>query len=180
MPVAIARFSPADAAPIESLRERRLWRGAASDRGKALEIGLVNNMPDAAMAATERQFVDLLAAASGGFDVRLHLYALGEVPRSPEARAALARNYRDARHIRTTRLDALIITGAEPVARELALEPYWRSLTELIDWADSQTFSTILSCLAAHAGVQHLDGIARQPLSTKCSGIYAFKTTESY
>jgi homoserine O-succinyltransferase/O-acetyltransferase len=174
MPVAIERISVNDMAPIGSLRERRLRRGAVGDRSKALEIGLVNNMPDAATLATERQFSNLLAAASGRFDVRLHLFALSEVPRSYAARNALSQSYGDARELRRTRLDALIVTGAEPVAPELAQEPYWRALTELIDWADANTFSTILSCLAAHAGVQHLDGVARRALVTKCSGIFAF------
>ena len=36
----------------------------ARDDG-AIEIGIVNNMPDAALELTERQFIGLLAAASG-------------------------------------------------------------------------------------------------------------------
>ena len=30
-----------------------------------IEVGLVNNMPDAALESTEQQFLDLLAAAAG-------------------------------------------------------------------------------------------------------------------
>ena len=45
--------------PVANLRERRLRRGSIRDRGKRIEIGLVNNMPDAAVAATERQFARL-------------------------------------------------------------------------------------------------------------------------
>jgi homoserine O-succinyltransferase len=160
--------------PIGSLRERRRRRGALRDRGTTIEIGLVNNMPDAALPATERQFAHLLSAASGRFDVRIHLLALGDVPRSKETREEIARTYRDAGQLRAMGLDALIITGAEPVAAELAGEPYWRALAELIDWAEANTFSTILSCLAAHAGVLHLDGVARRPLRTKCSGVFKF------
>jgi len=33
--------------------------------------------------------------------------------------------------------------------------------------------STLFSCLAAHAAVLHLDGIARRPLPEKLSGVYA-------
>lgn len=176
MPVTIERLCFEAATPLGSFRERRLRRGAIGDRGKAIEIGLVNNMPDAALLATERQFSNLLAAAAGNLDVRLHLYALSGVPRSEETRGALMRNYCDASQLGAKRLDALIVTGAEPLASELAQEPYWRALTELIDWADANTVSTILSCLAAHVGVLHLDGIARQPLPAKCSGIFAFET----
>jgi homoserine O-succinyltransferase len=174
MPVAIERIPPEGVTQFGGVRERRLRRGTIRDRGKRIEIGLVNNMPDAALLATERQFSNLLAAASGRLDVRLHLYALRDVPRSEETRAILQRTYHDASRIRAGRLDALIVTGAEPLAPELDQEPYWGALAALIDWADSNTVSTILSCLAAHAGVWHLDGVARQPLPTKCSGIFGF------
>src|SRR3989442_15747677 len=46
-----------------------------------LEIGLVNNMPDAALEATERQFRALLDAAADGIEVRLTPYGLPRVPR---------------------------------------------------------------------------------------------------
>jgi homoserine O-succinyltransferase/O-acetyltransferase len=176
LPVTVERLSPAGGAQLGNIRERRLRRGTIRDRGKRIEIGLVNNMPDAALLATERQFFSLLNAACGRADVALHLYAMRDVPRSDEARGAMARTYQDVSRLRGKRLDALIITGAEPVAPELAEEPYWRALCELIDWADSNTVTTILSCLAAHVGVQHLDGIKRQPLPAKCSGLFAFET----
>jgi hypothetical protein len=38
--------------------------------------GLVNNIPDAAFEATERQFVEVLGAAAGPNLVRLHLFSL--------------------------------------------------------------------------------------------------------
>ena len=41
-----------------------------------LTIGLINNMPDPALQATERQFVALLGAAADGLVVRLRPYAL--------------------------------------------------------------------------------------------------------
>jgi homoserine O-succinyltransferase len=107
-------------------------------------------------------------------DVRLHLYALNDVPRSAEARASLKRTYQNVEALRPGRLDALIVTGAEPLAPTLTQEPYWNALAELIDWADSNTVSTVLSCLAAHAGVLQLDGIGREPLPAKCSGLFSF------
>jgi homoserine O-succinyltransferase len=176
MPVTIERLSSAGVTQLGNVRDRRLRRGSIRDRGKRIEIGLVNNMPDSALLATERQFSSLLEAASGRADVRLHLFALRDVPRTPESRGAMTRTYQDAGQLRNKRLDALIITGAEPLAADLAQEPYWRALCDLIDWADSNTISTILSCLAAHAGVLHLDGISRQSLGKKCSGIFAFET----
>src|SRR5579863_5297804 len=90
-----------------SPRERRLRRGAFADRGKRIEVGLVNNMPDGAVAATQRQFASLLEAASGEFDIRLSLFDLETLPRSREARRAMAEDYSAARALTGSRQDAI-------------------------------------------------------------------------
>ena len=60
-----------------------------------ITIGLVNNMPDAALEATERQFIDLVRAATPNAVVLLKLFAIPEVPRGEAARTRLAERYRD-------------------------------------------------------------------------------------
>jgi homoserine O-succinyltransferase len=171
VPVAI-EAPPADAA-IPDLRERRLRRGSIRERGKHLKIGLVNNMPDAAWSATERQFAGLLDEAADDLDIRLSLWTLETLDRQIETRREMAGRYRTAREMRGAERDALIVTGAEPRAPDLRQEPYWRELTALFDWAEARTFSTVLSCLAAHASVLHRDGIVRRRLAAKCSGVFA-------
>ena len=138
-----------------------------------LEIGLVNNMPDAALRATEKQFIELLGAATGDRIVRLHLFSLPGVARGSAARAHIGSAYAEIETLKAGRLDALIVTGAEPLAPSLPDEPYWRDLTDLADWAESNTVSTIWSCLAAHAAVLHFDGIGRHRLGTKRFGLFA-------
>ena len=138
----------------------------------ALEIGLVNNMPDAALRATEKQFIDLLGAATGERIVRLHLFSLPGVARGSAARAHIGSAYGEIHSLKAGRLDALIVTGAEPVAPALSDEPYWQDMTDLADWAESHTVSTIWSCLAAHAAVLHFDGIGRHRLADKRFGMF--------
>ena len=58
----------------------------ARDAGAELNIGLVNNMPDPALKATERQFKKLLQAAAGPRRIRFHCFSLPSVKRSPEAK----------------------------------------------------------------------------------------------
>jgi homoserine O-succinyltransferase len=145
----------------------REWRATA---GPA--IGIVNNMPDAALEATERQFISLLAAASDKRSVRVRLFALRELPRGETAQRYLAASYADIRELWDADLDALIVTGTEPRRDVLQDEPYWPVLASIIDWAARNTASTIWSCLAAHAAVLHLDGIARVPLPKKCFGLF--------
>jgi homoserine O-succinyltransferase/O-acetyltransferase len=45
-------------------------------------------------------------------------------------------------------------------------------LVKVLDWADRNTHSTILSCLSAHAAVLHFDGIERRRLEDKCFGVF--------
>jgi len=98
------------------------------------------------------------------------------VKRSPEAKWHVESEYSELSELRHHKFDGLIVTGAEPVAPELDQEPYWRDLTDLIDWAKVNTRSTIWSCLAAHAAVLHLDGIERRRLPAKCHGIFDCET----
>jgi homoserine O-succinyltransferase len=155
----------------------RLNEAAAVDRPSRaadgiITIGLINNMPDAALAATERQFMGLLKAGAGSHAVRLHCFSLPSIQRGASARRRVETRYADIDDLDRLAIDGLIVTGAEPNAATLRQEPFWHELTTLIDWARSHTRSTIWSCLAAHAVALHLDGVARQRLDTKCSGIY--------
>ena len=147
----------------------------AFERGEPIQltIGLVNNMPDSALKATERQFARLLSGAAGSARIDFHCFSLPSVNRSAAARAHIDKEYTDIGHLGRLRIDGLIVTGAEPNGCALPQETLWRELTEIIDWAKTNTRSTIWSCLAAHAAVLHLDGIERHRLSAKCSGIQA-------
>jgi homoserine O-succinyltransferase len=136
-----------------------------------IDIGLINNMPDAALDATERQFRALLDAAAGNLTVRLTLYTLPEVFRTEFGRRQIGR-YADFDDLWHSQHDGLIVTGTEPRAADLKDEPFWESLTRVLEWAERHTYSTILSCLAAHAGILHMDGIARRPLGDKRFGVY--------
>ncbi|WP_336488008.1 homoserine O-succinyltransferase MetA [Methylobacterium nigriterrae] len=133
----------------------------------ALRVGLLNNMPDAALIQTERQFRRLI-----GDGVALSLFSLDGVPRGPLARAHLDRHYASHRTLPEAGLDALVITGSEPRAARLDDEPYYPAFAGVVDWAARHTVSTLFSCLAAHAAVLHLDGILRRPLPAKHSGVY--------
>jgi homoserine O-succinyltransferase/O-acetyltransferase len=135
-------------------------------------VGLINNMPDAALKSIERQFVDLIRESTSDTVVRLLLFSIPEVPRSDAALQDMAGRYRDVSELWDTQVDGLIVTGTEPRARDLKDEPYWHALAQVIDWARERTASTIWSCLAAHAAVLRSDGIERQLLPEKCVGVF--------
>ncbi len=156
-------------------RAHRLHRAATTrfreSHPTCIDIGLINNMPDAALNATERQFLALLHAAADDIAIHLTLYTLPEVPRTEFGRDQVSR-YSDFRNLWNSHHDGLIVTGTEPRAADLKDEPYWDTLTKVLEWAESHTYSTILSCLAAHAGILHIDGIGRRPLGDKRFGVF--------
>jgi homoserine O-succinyltransferase len=143
-----------------------------SYREEPIVIGLVNNMPDAALRSTERQFHSLLSQASHNRVIRLRYFTLPELPHAEAARSHISQKYEDLSELWLSGIDGLIVTGTEPRAAALTDEPYWNTLTKLIDWAADHTISTVWSCLAAHAAVLHLDGIKRRRLPRKLSGVF--------
>lgn len=138
---------------------------------KTVTIGLINNMLDGALEATERQFLSLLDSASEGISVRLLLYTLPGVPRNESGARRMLDSYANAENLLDMRLDGLIVTGREPVTANLADEPYWNSFTKVVDWARDNTYSTVWSCLAAHAAVLYMDDVRRVKSDRKHSGI---------
>ena len=138
-----------------------------------IEIGLLNNLGDAGVESGERQLIDLLELGCNAARVRLRLFALPSIIRSNDARDRMVARYHRFDTLLSSRLDGLFVTGAEPRAADLRDEAFWPDLAAVIDWAKAGTRSTIWSCLAAHAAVLHLDGIARQPLQAKCTGVFA-------
>jgi homoserine O-succinyltransferase/O-acetyltransferase len=138
-------------------------------------IGLLNNMPDPALEATELQFAALLSAAAGSRAVRLRFSSLPELERGAVARARIDSSYWALDELLAERPDALIVTGTEPRTPALEEEPYWERLVRLIAWSETHTASSIWSCLAAHALAQALHGVHRRRLPEKRFGVFAHR-----
>jgi homoserine O-succinyltransferase len=148
--------------------------------GDCLEIALINNMPDGAVEDTESQFCGLLSAATNGMPVHVRFYTLPHVPRGERLKRYLSENYADFDDLFSRHFDGAIITGTEPRQPNLKQEPYWTEMADLLNWSEENTASTILSCLAAHAGVLHSDGIARSPLPDKHFGVFEYEKSSQH
>jgi homoserine O-succinyltransferase/O-acetyltransferase len=165
-----------EAAGGRPLRAKSQNKAAHGTGAQAIRVVLVNNMPDAALEDTESQFFDLLDAASDGIPVVVRMYSLPGVPRTERGMSRLNSVYNNLEELWQSPVDALIMTGTEPLQSNLRQEPYWSNLANVLDWAERNTISTVLSCLAAHAGVLHSDGVERHRLSDKRSGVFEFAT----
>jgi homoserine O-succinyltransferase/O-acetyltransferase len=132
----------------------------------------VNNMPDGAFDATERQYLGLLDAGSGCDVVDVSRYTMAGVPRGERAAARIAADYLPFGRLREDVPDLLIVTGSNPLAAHIEDEPYWEDLAGLLSWGRGQVRSMLLSCLSAHAALAVFDGIERTTLDAKCTGVF--------
>jgi homoserine O-succinyltransferase/O-acetyltransferase len=154
--------------------------GGQHAQARGIQIALINNMPDPALEDTEVQFFELLESAAGDIPVSLKLYSLPKLPHTEGGEKHLSKFYFGIDDLLNSRFDGVIMTGTEPRQADLRNEPYWSALTEVLDWAERNTTSTVLSCLAAHAGVLYGDGIPRHRLADKQFGVFEYKTIQKH
>lgn len=139
---------------------------------RELHIGLLNMMPDAALEATERQFLRLIGESNPIAQFFVHPFTLDALPRAPAARAHIEQFYDSFEQIKQQGLDALIITGANVIGADLATEVFWDALIEVADWAHENVTSTLCSCLATHAVLDFRYGQKRQQQRRKRWGVF--------
>lgn len=142
---------------------------------RELHIGLLNMMPDAALTATERQFFRLIGESNQIAQFYIHPFTLKELTRSPEAIAYVEQYYESFEKLKNEGLDALIVTGANVIQPDLALEPFWEPLKEVMDWAYENVTSTLCSCLATHAVLEFRYQQKRKRLAAKQWGVYSHR-----
>jgi homoserine O-succinyltransferase len=155
---------PADIAVHQDIRE--------------LHVGLLNMMPDAALAATERQFLRLIGESNQIAQFYMHPFTLRELDRGPDARRHIEEYYESFDAIKAQGLDALIITGANVQGTELSDQPFWEPLIEVIDWAHDNVTSTLCSCLTTHAVMQFRYAQKRRRLPAKQWGVYSHRVVD--
>ena len=71
--------------------------------------------------------------------------------------------------------DGFIITGAPVENLEFEEVNYWKELTEIMDWTNTNVTSTVHICWGAQAGLYYHYGIRKQPLPSKLFGVYPHK-----
>ena len=145
---------------------------------RELHIGLLNMMPDAALAATERQFFRLVGESNPIAQFYVHPFTLPELERSNKAQEYVERYYEPLEKIKAEGLDALIVTGANVIGPELANQSFWEPLKGVIAWASENVTSTLCSCLATHAVLQFHYGQKRIPQPGKIWGVFSHRVMD--
>ncbi len=145
---------------------------------RALHIGLLNMMPDAALEATERQFFRLVGACNQIAQFYVHPFTISGLERGAQGQAHIDKYYQTFEQIKQEGLDALIISGANVTHAHLEKEDFWQPLTEVFEWAKENVTSTLCSCLATHALIQYCHGIRRVHQPSKRWGVFTHQLTD--
>ena len=151
---------------------------AARQDIRALHIGLLNMMPDAALEATERQFFRLIGESNPIAQFHIHPFTLPIFKRAEKAKKHIDAYYKTFEEIQAMGIDALIITGANVTQPKLPDEPFWYPLSEVFNWAHENVTSTLCSCLATHASLELHHNQPRQHLKKKRWGVFCHRVTD--
>ena len=159
--------------------QKVLRPGEASHQDiRALHIGILNMMPDAAIEATERQFFRLIGESNPIAQFHVHPFTLPIFERNEKAQKHIDEHYVPFEEIQPMGLDALIITGANVTQPSLPDEPFWEPLSEVFNWAYENVTSTLCSCLATHASLELHHNQPRKHLRQKRWGVFSHRVTD--
>jgi len=145
---------------------------------RELHIGFLNMMPDAALTATEQQFIKLVGSCNKIAQFYVYPFSIPDLDRGAQAREHIDKYYFEFADLANEGLDALIITGTNISNPSLDEEPFWEPLIEIVEWAETNVASILCSCLATHALVKHLHGVDRQLLPQKQWGVYSHRISQ--
>jgi homoserine O-succinyltransferase len=143
-----------------------------------VHIGLLNMMPDAALQVTEAQFIRLASSSNRPVALHIHPFSVPGLSRSDETQTYIDTHYTTFEAIQQKNLDALIITGANVSNPHLQDEPFWDTLTQVMDWAQQHVTSVLCSCLATHALLQYRYGKTRERQPRKMWGVFSHQVTD--
>ena len=171
MPIKLPRDLPAfDILQNERVAVMSDDRAAKQDI-RPLEIAILNLMPE--KVKTETQFARLLGATP--IQVSLSLIQTSTyAPRNTD-KAHLENFYQTFELMKDRRFDGLIVTGAPIETLAFEAVKYWEELKCVLEWAQSNVYSSFFVCWGAQAALFHRYGVPKYDLSKKRFGIYEHK-----
>lgn len=168
MPVKIPRTLPARAI-LESENIFVMGEERAQHQDiRPLRMAILNLMPT--KITTETQLLRLLGNSPLQVEVTLLHTATHDSKNVPTEH--LLNHYRSYAQVRRQKFDGLIITGAPVEHLPFEEVDYWPELQAIMDWAETNVFSTMYLCWGAQAGLYHRYGIPKYPLPRKMFGVF--------
>ncbi|MCP5036537.1 MAG: homoserine O-succinyltransferase [Rhodobacteraceae bacterium] len=141
---------------------------AAHQDIRPLKIGLLNLMPK--KIQTETQFARLIGATP--LQIELTLIRMSEHKSKTTSEAHIGAHYEPFQAIKDQKLDGLIITGAPIEHLPFEEVSYWRELTEIMEWTQTNVHMTFGVCWGGMAMAYHFHNVNKHMLDHKAFGCF--------
>ena len=139
---------------------------------RPLRVAILNLMPT--KIQTETQLLRLLGNTSLQVEVTL-LHTATHESKNTDA-DHLLNHYDTLEGVRNQKFDGLVITGAPVETLPFDDVDYWPELKQIMDWAETNVYSTFYVCWGAQAGLYHRYGIPKYDLPRKMFGVFEHRT----
>jgi homoserine O-succinyltransferase len=135
---------------------------------RPLQVAILNLMPT--KIATETQLLRLLG--NSPLQVEITLLRTNSHAAKNTSQEHLLAHYQTFDDVRDRKFDGLMITGAPVEQMPFEEVDYWRELQAIMDWSETNVFSTFHICWGAQAGLYHRYGIPKYQLARKMFGVF--------
>src|SRR6478672_7776301 len=135
---------------------------------RPLRVAILNLMPT--KIATETQLLRLLG--NSPLQVEITLLHTQSHESKNTARDHLLAHYQSFEEVRYQKFDGLIITGAPVEQMPFEQVDYWKELQRIMDWSETNVFSTFHICWGAQAALYHRYGVPKYDLPAKMFGVF--------
>jgi homoserine O-succinyltransferase/O-acetyltransferase len=135
---------------------------------RPLRIAILNLMPT--KVATETQLLRLLGNSPLQVEVTL-LHMASHTAKNTSAEHLLE-HYVSFEEVRDQSFDGFIVTGAPVEQLPFEEVDYWEELTQMLEWARTNVFSSLFVCWGAQAALYRYFKIPKYPLPEKMFGVF--------
>ncbi|ETI88665.1 MAG: Homoserine O-succinyltransferase [Clostridium butyricum DORA_1] len=136
---------------------------------RPLKIAILNLMPK--KIVTENQILRYLSNTPLQVEIRLIQTKSYTSHNTPLEHLEKFYSYFD--EIKHERFDGLIITGAPVEQMEFEDVTYWNELTNIMEWSNTNVFSTLHICWGAQAGLYYHHSVPKYDLDQKMFGVFS-------
>lgn len=138
---------------------------------RPLQVAILNLMPT--KIQTETQLLRLLG--NSALQVEISLLQTATYQPKNISGEHLLNHYSVWEDVCHQKFDGLVITGAPLGHLEYEQVEYWGELCAIMDWVETNVFSTLYICWAAHAALFYRYGIPRHSNAQKVFGVFEHK-----
>ncbi len=141
---------------------------------RPLRILILNLMPT--KIVTETQILRLLSNSPIQIEVELLQTATHEAKNISQEH--MLKFYKVFDDVKDERFDGMVITGAPIEHMPFEKVDYWNELCEILDWSQTNVYSTFHICWGAQAALYHHYGVPKYDLDKKLFGVFSHRSLD--